>query len=973
MTSKISIYYQNCRGLRTKLNTLYNNILADSHDIIILSETWLVPDIDDAEFIDSRYIVYRCDRNRVLSGKSDGGGVLIAVRRGLNATRCELMTTLCQDDCYHTMPHNIDYVLLKFYSKTVNMYHTVCGIYIPPNQTLSTYQSLFYLLEKEMSSITISNIYIFGDFNLPHIEWVAYNSPALMPCIHNNNSPLEILLLNFLSTLNCKQYNNTKNQLNRTLDLLISNDVCACEPAPTPIIPVDVFHPPFMTIISFELNQAPMARCSAPRYRFIEANYTAINNEINEIDWLSVLDNSSLDSATQCFYETIYKIIKSHVPMRPVKCNEYPIWFSRPLIHIFKNKEKAWCKWKKYKNCMDYEQFSLYRRRFKLLSADCFNRYLHAVESNIQKDVKQFWSFIKSHKRNTGIPNTMSYNNEECSGPVDVCKLFSKFFSSVYEPTSNNSSDSITPSDSQVLITDLTFSRDTIVKSLKSLDVTKSCGPDGIPPFFLKYSAESIGVPLLNLFNRSLKEGIVPQAWKVAHITPVFKSGTKNDVTNYRPISLLPTLSKVLERLVHNAIYPILHNIIIPEQHGFVLGRSTVSNLVLYSNILFENMDNQLQVDSIYTDFCKAFDKVDHTMLLQKIEFNGIRGSLLRWFASYVRNRSQRVVVQGFSSDVVSVTSGVPQGSILGPLLFVLFVNDINTCFKNCNFLLYADDLKVFRKISSTDDCVKLQEDLDRFSAYCVANKLQLSLPKCKSISFTKKINVVHFTYSLCQTPLERVSLIKDLGVLFDSKLHFDAHVDHITTKGYQLYGFIKRTCNLFKKPSTFLLLYKSLIRSQLEYATCVWNPLYDKYSDQLESVQRKCLRYVNYIIFRKRSSYHTLLEKFSLSTLKLRRLYLDQSFLYKICRNQIDCTNLINQIYIRIPSRSQRIRNTYAHSLFALKPCRTNAGKRAPLRRIMKSYNDNFSDIDLFVLSLAKFKRCIQEKNIQSSSQQCE
>lgn len=354
-------------------------------------------------------------------------------------------------------------------------------------------------------------------------------------------------------------------------------------------------------------------------------------------------------------------------------------------------------------------------------------------------------------------------------------------------------------------------------------------------------------------------------------------------------------------------------------------------------------------------------------MLLRKIEFNGIRGSLLRWLTSYVKNRTQKVVVQGFSSEVISVTSGVPQGSILGPLLFVLFINDINTCFRNSSFLLYADDLKVFRKISSIDDCVKLQEDLDRLTAYCVANKLQLSLPKCKSITFTKKININYFTYSLCKTPLEKVSLIKDLGILFDSKLHFNAHVDHITAKGYQFFGFIRRTCNLFKKPSTLMLLYKSLIRSQLEYASCVWNPLYDKYSDQIELVQKKYLRFLSYTFFKKRSSYHTLLEKFTLSTLKLRRLYLDQSFLYKICRNEFDCSNLINQIYIRIPSRSQRIRDTYAHPLFAPKPCRTNAGERAPLRRIMKCYNDDFADLDLFVLSRAQFKKRILERTVHT------
>lgn len=455
-----------------------------------------------------------------------------------------------------------------------------------------------------------------------------------------------------------------------------------------------------------------------------------------------------------------------------------------------------------------------------------------------------------------------------------------------------------------------------------------------------------------------MKEGTVPQVWKNANVTPVHKNGSKNDVTNYRPISLLTVLSKVLERLVHKAIYPSLHKVIIPEQHGFVSKRSTLTNLVIFTSFLFHSLDNREQVDCIYTDFSKAFDKVDHELLLKKIAFNGIRGNLLRWFSSYITNRTQKVVVNGYTSSVTGVTSGVPQGSILGPLLFVLFINDVNHCFKYSKFLLYADDLKVFSCIRTINDCCSLQDDLDRLSAYCARNRLQLSAEKCKSITFTKKVYNTNFNYYLHNTPLSPVSVIRDLGIYLDSKLHLDQHVNHITNRAFQLYGFVMRTCCSFKRSSSYIYLYKTLIRSQLEYCTPVWNPYYTKYIDQIEAVQRKFIKSVNYKCFHAKSTYCSLLSKFSLPTLKVRRSLMDQRFLYNTCHNRYDCNALINQVYIRIPSHSQRIRDTYSHKLFVPKLCRTVAGERVPLNRVMRSYNDHYCDIDIFALTSSTYNR---------------
>ncbi|KAJ8737841.1 hypothetical protein PYW08_000436 [Mythimna loreyi] len=215
-------------------------------------------------------------------------------------------------------------------------------------------------------------------------------------------------------------------------------------------------------------------------------------------------------------------------------------------------------------------------------------------------------------------------------------------------------------------------------------------------------------------------------------------------------------------------------------------------------------MDRRVQVDAVYTDFQKAFHKVDHTILLEKLAFNGIRGNLLRWFVSYIFNRTQKVVINGYESETVTVNSGVPQGSILGPFLFIIYINDVKSCFINARCLLYADDMKIYKSCKNVQDCQLLQDDLTRLDNYCKDNKLLLSIPKCHSISFTKNKNKISFNYSINNQHLKEVDSVRDLGVIMDSSLHFDQHIKSIVNKAFQMYGFVMRSSKDFVRPSTF-------------------------------------------------------------------------------------------------------------------------------------------------------------------------
>ena len=288
-----------------------------------------------------------------------------------------------------------------------------------------------------------------------------------------------------------------------------------------------------------------------------------------------------------------------------------------------------------------------------------------------------------------------------------------------------------------------------IYKKLNNLDCNKGAGPDGIPPIFIHKCAAELVLPLSLIFNESLSSGDFPSEWKVAKVVPIHKSNNDDIVSSYRPISILSTVAKIFESLICPRIQNHLKLYLSEEQHGFVESRSTSINLILFTELLTQTIDSGHQVDVIYTDFSKAFDKVSHGILIGKLRAYGITGSLLSWLSSYLTDRSFYVVVNGFRSSLRNISSGVPQGSHLGPVLFNFFINDIPNIFQFSATFMYADDLKLVKIIKSKDDASDLQSDLQRLVQWCQINKMHLNSSKCYHVKYTRKhhLNVPWLLY----------------------------------------------------------------------------------------------------------------------------------------------------------------------------------------------------------------------------------
>ena len=331
---------------------------------------------------------------------------------------------------------------------------------------------------------------------------------------------------------------------------------------------------------------------------------------------------------------------------------------------------------------------------------------------------------------------------------------------------------------------------------LRNLDNNKAHGPDKIPARLLTETAYQIAPSLCLLFNKSLKSGIVPREWKLANVVPIHKKGDKDHIENYRPISLLSLVSKVLEHCVFISIKEHALSQINSCQHGFISGKSCVTQLIEVLDTIGSQLDLGKQTDVIYLDISKAFDKVSHVRLLHRLREFG--GNLLMWFNSYLKNRQQQTAVLGATPTAPPVTSGVPQGSILGLLLFPLYTNDLSSSIVNSNVAAFTDDTKIFKVINSRTDAMLLQNDLLNFNS-CSSNAgLHLNTPKCKTLQVTRKHNKIDFPYQPQDTILEKTDCELDLGVWTNYDLTWSKQVTQQNNKANKMLGYIRnsRVCN---------------------------------------------------------------------------------------------------------------------------------------------------------------------------------
>lgn len=877
-----------------------------------LTETWLHAHVRDQEIFDgaNRFHIYRCDRTL-----RRGGGVLLAISKDIPSS------------CIHVNTE-LELVLSMV---TIGYHKIILGIcYRSPSSASTFVDELHDAINIVCTRFPSHPLFLLGDFNFPSIVWNA-NAPYSLP-----SSPQPSEFIKLCSVFSLTQLVTLPTRTctgNATiLDLILTN---------RPDFASAITYAPGISdhsLLSFSFNApCPKANKKKKTIRdYKKANFDMINSELaNFLDtFLSSFNTRSVQSNWDMFAAEVDRLTNKYIPCRTFTSNERAPWHNAHIKRLSNRKKRFYRaarslpsnhpRWSAYKSAS-----SIY---ISALKSAKDNFLTNVLPSMLQNNAKRFWRVINPPS-DDNIALTDSSGNEisKAHCAVVLNESFIKNFSVDNRnelPSTTSQSYSPMPS---VIIEPLG-----IVRLIEALKNDSSPGYDGVNTKFLKNTSAYSSIALTKIFQQSLDTSTVPSQWKIGKVVPLHKSGNKNCSTNYRPISLTSICCKVLEHVIFTNLVNFLesNSFFTSAQHGFRKTYSCETQLISFTHHLHQILDKSSQADCIFLDFSKAFDKVCHRLLLYKLHQLNLDDNLLKWIECFLTNRSQFVFANGHNSSSREVHSGVPQGSVLGPLLFLIYINDLSSVISS-TIHLFADDCVIFREITNDNDVNVLQSDLNATSNWCENLLMDLNIKKCK-IMRVFRTSTTSPPYYLNNIPLDSVNSYKYLGVHITSNLNWSPHIEYINNANRML-GYLQR--NFSNAPCGLKLqLYKTLIRSKLEYATAVWDPSYDNLITSLELVQNNSVRFIlsNY---NRTASITTMKTSLALPSLTSRRKVSRLTLLHKVYHH----SSLHDQLLLRPQHISRRIDH---HHKVGIPSCNTKTFFTSFLPRTSKEGNRLPGDI---------------------------
>lgn len=636
-------------------------------------------------------------------------------------------------------------------------------------------------------------------------------------------------------------------------------------------------------------------------------DFKNFNEESFRLD-LASLSNLSLDHYNDpnrswlMWKHKFLEIVNKHAPLkkRKIKKKRTP-WITSDLIAMKRQKNFLKRKAINSKCPNDWTAYKITRNNYNRLIKGTIGSYYQKKLDDNQGNIKRTWDTInqlinRSSKCNK--INEIINSNNDVVNDEHLPDVFNKHFIDLGQTLSQKiPASNIDPGNYLKVHNSPNFefkevSNTEVLKLLLQLSISKATGLDGLSTRIIKIAAPIIVTNLTIIFNQSISTGIFPNEWKVTRVIPIFKDGTKNDMNNYRPISIISVIAKVMERLVHGQLYSYLieTDLLSDSQHGFRPLHSTLTALLEITNKWGECIDSGELNGVIFLDLKKAFDTVDHHILFTKIKLYGITGLAYDWFVSYLSNRTQYCMVNGRLSQPLTVKTGIPQGSVLGPLLFIIYVNDLPNCLESTRCNLFADDTQISASATSIIEIEQtLNEDLKKISDWMIANKLSLNVGKTEYMIIGSRQRLSQVQYqpkiSIGELEIRRVKSTKSLGLIIDETLTWSEQVDHITKKVITGLGILRRIRD-FVPHNTLLTVYWSLIQPYFDYCSPVWAGLGKTLSLKLQKLQNRAARIIN------RDSYDIsssdCLSKLNLSNLETRRDQQISTVMYKVSHNQV-------------------------------------------------------------------------------------
>ena len=897
-----------------KLHEL-NYYLNDSKpDILMLNETWLKRSVLSSEIFPDSYKIFRLDRspkthppdlNNPKKFRKFGGGVLIAIRQDLDVVSTKLEFT-CSAEMLG--------ITLKFRDGKKII---LCSFYRVGTLGVDNHREFCEYVNKARRRRGVCGIIVAGDLNFPDINWSNFSSTKSIDQQYLDsfsNFGLEQLV-------NCPTH--TRGNL---LDVVLTDKSQLISGLNVSDIkkPCKSDHYTVNFRLKTKVKRIKLVKRDA--YNYNRADWGALNSSLGDVDWEQELVGG-VENSWSTFKNILFSKLDDHVPKIKIGGKIQPPWFDAEVHHMCRKKERLHSE---YKHAEDpviktnrYLKFSSCRKEYKnLVSKKLGDSFEDSDDTNCI--TKKFWSYVKATSNNTRIPEMVQFNDVFKTEASDQAELFNCYFQQQFsEPSSYD----ISIDSSDLDDWHIDFSPGRLVTILKNLKPNKAMGPDNIHGKVLKNCSRTLAPALSILYKMSYSSGLLPSEWKLANVVPVHKKGSKTDVQNYRPISLTSLVVKVMERIIRDELMLKCGDLIDHRQHGFLPEKSCCTQLTQFCDSLSLSLNKNIKSDIVYFDFAKAFDSVNHDLILHKLKHTfRIDGIFLAFIKNYLSDRWQSVVVHGSTSSRLRVLSGVPQGSILGPSLFVLFINDIsNGLSPGTNIMLYADDTKIWREMNCEEDYDTIQRDINYLLDWAVRNKMKFHPAKCKVLSVSNPnshspllgiLPCIQYSYSMGSAVLDYTESEKDLGIHINPTLNFNEQALFLYAKANQKLGMLKRNCYFVNDIKKRKVLYLTLVRSIFEHCPTIWRPRSKTMIEKLENLQKRAIKWIknetstSYSI---EDLYYLHCKELDILPIRVRFDYHDLKTLHQIIHG-FSCISLPE--YLKLYTGSSRLRSSHLDDL---------------------------------------------------------